>query len=172
MNGWQSNADCYKNMLFCLSSSMELWRKLADTTANSGKSNGRGLYVYLNTEYYTNQVTIGTYCPPDLVYVIPRYRRFYFLREFSVLIYILTQANAKLAQTYMDFHYISCWALVVRFFPTSCKTSPGDQTRLANTKILQIPTKHCLPQPQIVTGGHYFCCLHVHLRNKSVPDLE
>lgn len=64
-----------------------------------------GLYVYLNTEYYTNQVT---YCSPDLVYVIPRYRRFYFLREFSVLIYILTQANAKLAQTYMDFRYISC----------------------------------------------------------------
>ncbi|XP_024121111.1 uncharacterized protein LOC112142095 [Oryzias melastigma] len=72
-----------------------------DRTADSGKSRGGGVCVYVNNSWCTNTVTIDSQCSPDIEYLTVKCRPFYLPREFTAVmvtaVYIPPDANANSA---------------------------------------------------------------------------
>lgn len=77
----------------------------ADRTADSGKSRGGGLCVYMNNNWCTNATIMNTYCSPDLEYLAFKCRPLYLPREFTVMIiiaiYIPHKANTNTVLGYL-----------------------------------------------------------------------
>uniref|UniRef100_A0A665UD53 Reverse transcriptase domain-containing protein n=1 Tax=Echeneis naucrates TaxID=173247 RepID=A0A665UD53_ECHNA len=71
----------------------------ADRTANSGKSKGGGLCVYIDNRWCTNVTVKDTHCSPDIEYMMLQCRPFFLCREFTsvviIAVYVPPQANAK-----------------------------------------------------------------------------
>ncbi len=72
-----------------------------DRTADSGKSKGGGLCVYVNNSWCTNSVIMERHCSPDIEYLTVKCRPIYLPREFTVVmvtaVYIPPDANANSA---------------------------------------------------------------------------
>lgn len=72
-----------------------------DRTADSGKSRGGGLCVYVNNSWCTNSVIMESHCSRDVEYLTVKCRPIYLPREFTVVmitaVYIPPDANANSA---------------------------------------------------------------------------
>ncbi len=73
----------------------------ADRTADSGKSKGGGVCIYVSNTWCTFTDIIKTHCSPDIEYLILKCRPFYVPRLFTAIlitgVYIPPRANAKMA---------------------------------------------------------------------------
>lgn len=71
------------------------------TVADSGKSKGGGVCIYVNKAWCTDAVITKSHCSADIEYLFIKCRPFYLPREFSSIIitavYVPPDATAKLA---------------------------------------------------------------------------
>uniref|UniRef100_A0A670JPL4 Reverse transcriptase domain-containing protein n=1 Tax=Podarcis muralis TaxID=64176 RepID=A0A670JPL4_PODMU len=101
----------------------------ADRTAESGKSRGGGICVYINNNWSSDIKQMDTHCSPDLEYLVVKCRPFYLLREFNVVIitavYIPPDANTTTAMG----HLLTAISRQQRAHPDGAFVVAGDFNR-------------------------------------------